>query len=62
MTLENELQDLFEYALSLKNIGKIIRRAVNEVRRRELEPAPIYDTTFERDMDRQGPGRDITDE
>ena len=59
------LKTFIEWALTIDRPGKIIRRTVNQVRRRELEtlpPVPNYDTTAERDMDRDGPGRDITDE
>ena len=63
IALEPEvLRAFIEWALTMDRPGKIVRRTVNQVRRRELEPAPNYDTTFERDMDREGPGRDITED
>ena len=61
------LDAFIKWTLTIERTGKVVRRAVNEIRRRQvvagLPPCvPNYDTTFERDMDRQGPGRDVTDE
>ena len=59
--LEPEVMKNFvDFVLSIERHSKIVRRTVNEIRRREI--SPNYDTTAERDMDRDGPGRDITDE
>jgi len=64
VALEPDTLDCFiRYALKIERMRKIIGRAVNSERAKQLEAGPNYDTTIERDMDRdQVVGRDITND